>query len=121
MEPGDFMNHLAPPRAARRPRERGFVLVLAMLILLVLSGMGIYGMRTSRIELRTASNMRLGASAEYVAEAAMQRALTQILADPSRYLGFLTGGASYNLPTSPGMFNEMSTNYDSFGLQKGLM
>jgi len=106
-----------------RPANAGFVLVLAMLILIVLSGMGIYGLRTSRIDLRSAANMRLGASAEYVAEAAMQSALTQLSANPQSYLTQVAAqpSGSWSIPSTPGMFNETTTTYDSFGLQKGVM
>ena len=108
-------------RPVRRTRRQGgFVLVLSMLVLIVLSGVGLYALRTSRIDLRAAGNMRLGVQAEYVAEMAVQYGLTQLLANPARVVGLLAGGASYTIPYSAGWFGENTSTYDTFGMSKSV-
>jgi hypothetical protein len=98
-------------------RDQGYVLMLAMLVLVVLSGMGVYALRTARIDLRAAGNVRLGAQAEYVAEAALQQALVRIMTNPGVYVAQVEGGGgSYQFPPFTGVFgeNDLST-YDALG------
>ena len=119
---GEARSNEAPYSPSIRPEHgrRGFVLVLAMLVLLVLSSVGLFALRTSRVDQRSAGNLRMGSQAEYVAEAALQRTVLQMLQNPSGVLTVLTNGASYTMPFVEGMFGESRADYDTFGMAKSV-
>ena len=56
------------PRNARAD-ERGFVLIMVLVTLLLLTVLGIWASRTTQMELRTAANERKHQSAFYQADA----------------------------------------------------
>jgi hypothetical protein len=108
-----------------RRGEGGFVLVLSMLVIVALSAVGIFALRTSRVELRGAANLRMGSQAEYVAEAAVQVALGRILENPTQVIGALANGQSYTIPYVAGVFGESGSppqpaTFDTFGVTQGV-
>jgi hypothetical protein len=108
-----------------RHGESGFVLALSMLVLVVLSGIGIFALRTSRVDLRATGNLRLGTQAEYVAEAALQQSVAQLMRNPALFMQYVSGGGgSYTFPYTPGMFGENASDpatYDAFGVGVGVV
>lgn len=103
--------------------EHGYVLVLAMLVMVVLSGVGVFALRTSRIDLRATSNLRLGSQAEYVAEAAVQRVLVDVMNNPALVVAKLQGaGGAYQWPAQTGLFGETNPEtFDALGYGVTLM
>ncbi|MCA9578065.1 MAG: hypothetical protein R3B40_20165 [Polyangiales bacterium] len=66
------MSHPRPTRLARRSRvpsrERGLVMLVVLLVLMMISGVAIFAMHTSSLELRASGHSRRAMQAEYVSE-----------------------------------------------------
>ena len=78
----------------RKQGEKGFVLVLALLMLLVLTLIGVSGMSTTNFEALIAGNKRVSSKAFYVAEAGISEFM-------GRFRAGATGEFSDSSPTSP--------------------
>lgn len=63
-------------RRLPRRTERGSALVLAMLILLAMTGLGLMAMRTSTETIAASGNLRLAKQARYVAETGLYHVMT---------------------------------------------
>ena len=112
----------------KRNHDRGFILVLSMLLLLVLTTMGLFSLRATRTELKMVQNISDKVMAEYVAEAGMIHVLDAISRNPeSTVLGYkmysrqstlgLDGGvARYSFGHDPTLFGESSPSFDALGL-----
>ena len=104
----------------------GFALILAMLVLVVLTALGIFALRSTRVELGHTRNTELKAKAEYVAEAAMTHVVNSIANNPQgtivayhSYVRGLTdgglpdGGFAFAHDTS--LFEEAAATFDALG------
>jgi len=104
----------------------GFALILAMLLLVTLTALGIFALRSTRVELGHTRNMELKAKAEYVAEAAMTHVVNSISNNPQatvvayhNYIRGLTdggmpdGGFAFAHDTS--LFEETAAGFDALG------
>ena len=67
-----------PPSARRRNTASGAVLILGLVVLLVITMLGITGMRTTVMQERMAGNLRQNNTALQAAEAALQAGLSYI-------------------------------------------
>lgn len=96
-----------------RARAHGFVLVMTMMMILVLTGVGLIALRSARLELGMASNSKLATQAEYVAEAGLLFAVLAAGSNPNLYdRKAMQGGASgYTFPHYSTVFYE--TIWDS--------
>jgi type IV pilus assembly protein PilX len=88
------------PTGRSHSQQRGAVLVISLLILLVMTLIGITGMQTSVLEERMAGNYRDTALAFQAAETALRDAETRISADHGLY------GQLFGVPASPGQCSE---------------
>jgi len=99
---GNFYSDLKTGVWRRRTYQKGVAIVIALLILLVLTLIGISAVNTSIFETNIAGNERVGANAFYASEAGVQVAFIQlpittpILRTPTR-----TGGDSYYWSGTP--------------------
>ena len=82
------------PKDNQKQGEKGFVLVLALLMLLVLTLIGASGMSTTNFETLIAGNKRISSNAFYVAEAGINEFM-------GRFRTGATGEFSDSSPTSP--------------------
>lgn len=84
------MTHLrAPARDPSLPvraAERGSALVLALLIMLAMTGLGLLAMRTTTHSMAASGNLRLSKQARYVAEMGLYHAMTVMATDGARLL-----------------------------------
>jgi hypothetical protein len=103
--------------------DRGYTLILSLLALLVLSGVGLFALRTSRTDLRAAGNIRLGSTADYVAETAMQQSFSLVLAAPALYVQYMeSGGGTYTIPYANTVFGENNlSTFDAFGVGNNII
>ena len=67
---------------ARLPAERGGALVLALLMLIALTGLGLLSVSSSRMGVAMAGNFRVAKQARYVAEAGLIRVAHELNSDP---------------------------------------
>jgi hypothetical protein len=68
-----------------RGEERGAALIIAILMLVAMTGLGMLAVTTSQMEVRVAGNFRLLKQAQYVAEAGLIAAGSRIQDDPSSF------------------------------------
>ena len=73
-----FFGRRSPRRARRRNAASGAVLILGLVVLLVITMLGITGMRTTVMQERMAGNLRQNHTALQAAEAALQAGLAYI-------------------------------------------
>lgn len=71
-------------RRARR-EERGAALILAILMLVAMTGLGMLAVTRSHMEVKVAGNFRLLKQAQYVAEAGLIAAGSRIQEDPASF------------------------------------
>lgn len=81
------------PKGNQKQGEKGFILVLALLMLLVLTLIGVSGMNTTNFEMLISGNKRISSKAFYVAEAGINEFM-------GRFRTGATGEISDNSPTS---------------------
>ncbi len=81
-------------KAKKEKDERGFVLVIAILLLLVVTLLGVSGISTTNHDNLISGNKRIGQQAFYVAEAGVDEFL-------SRFRQGVTGAISDSAPTNP--------------------
>jgi PilX N-terminal len=88
------MEQIMRPIGSQKQGEKGIVLVLALLMLLVLTLIGVSGMSTTDFETLIAGNKRVSSKAFYVAEAGINEFM-------GRFRTGATGEFSDSSPTSP--------------------
>ncbi len=71
--------------ARRPPHRRGAALILAILMLVGMTGLGMLAVTTSQMEVKVAGSFRLLKQAQYVAEAGLIAAGTRIQQDPASF------------------------------------
>lgn len=64
--------------AALRRHQRGSALIMALLVVLVLTGLGLVGLRHTMFEIRQSSNARFAKQADYTAETGMMGAQQRV-------------------------------------------
>ena len=65
--------------------DRGFALIGALVIIMLLAVVGIGTLTTTDLDMQTAASQRAGAQAFYIAEAGLQRAIGEVMADGTWY------------------------------------
>jgi len=75
--------------------ERGIALIIALLVLLVLTLIGISAISTTTFENRISGNERAAAEAFYTAEAGLEKGLAQLPSTAPIPVTSLIGGSSY--------------------------
>ena len=112
-----------------RESERGSALIMALLVVIALTGLGLVGLKHTTFELRQASNAKLAKQAMYTADAGMMAAMETVGSNSSAFQDhfrrvesrFREDGRS--LPTTFGDFKtaegDFLTNGHLFGTAQG--
>ena len=87
------MKRQSTPRPSARPArrsERGSALVVALMIVLALTALGLVGLRQTSFELRTSANARFSAQAYHVSNAAMFSFADRVGSNAQAYWSYLS-------------------------------
>ncbi|MEL6179039.1 MAG: pilus assembly PilX N-terminal domain-containing protein [Myxococcota bacterium] len=90
----------APTSISRRPcrdSERGSALVVALMIVLALTALGLVGLRQTSFELRTSANARFSAQAYQVSNAALLSFTDRVGSNAQAYWSYLSNLSNFRL------------------------
>jgi hypothetical protein len=76
------MTSCRPSTSARAAGENGVALIIALMAMSLMMALGVALILTTMVEMKTSSNYREGTEALYAADAAVERAMAELLAVP---------------------------------------
>jgi hypothetical protein len=105
------------PRGRRGPGDRGAVLVIALLLMLALTGIGLAAMTSAANDLDLTGSARVSAVARAIASAGAEGTMAFAGMNPSGFTQFLSaqGGVVQMGDLSAGFFDTSATGNGSFG------